>query len=290
MFTIVNTLPMADSCYRKNLFDMELWRKYLEDILPGHSDLFIRDMQDLCGMSDLSYEEDVLPVLNAVVADPDRLRTLEKNFRQVTENLDERVRNLFGRVPDVNILLYLGLCNGAGWVTEIGGKTYILLGIEKILELDWCGVDDLNGLIYHELGHSYHKQFGKCPETQEENPQRGDDFLRQLFSEGIAQFFEAALVGDRNYFHQDTGGWLMWCDIYRQTIKEDFNEDLPFMTAENQCYFGDWVDYNGKSDVGYYLGARFVQWIGKRHLLDEMICFDIEQIRNEWAGYLQTEE
>ena len=39
-------------------------------------------------------------------------------------------------VIDVEIVLYLGLCNGAGWVVTIDNKTYCLLGIEKILELN----------------------------------------------------------------------------------------------------------------------------------------------------------
>lgn len=38
---------------------------------------------------------------------------------------------------DVDIILYLGLASGAGWATTLGGKRVILLGVEKIIEIDW---------------------------------------------------------------------------------------------------------------------------------------------------------
>lgn len=56
---------------------------------------------------------------------------------------------------NADVALYLGFCNGAGWVTDIDAKTVVLLGIEKIIELDWVSVDDMRGLVYHELGHVY---------------------------------------------------------------------------------------------------------------------------------------
>lgn len=114
----------------------------------------------------------------------------------------------------------------------------------------------------------------------------GDKFLWQLFTERIAMLFEQKLVKDDNFFHQDAGGWLRWCDENIEIIKNDFNKDLPAMSCDNQRYFGDWVRYQGYGDVGYYLGSRFVQWINQRYQFDEMICFDIIKVKNEWGRYL----
>lgn len=38
------------------------------------------------------------------------------------------------------------------------------------------------------------------------------NFVWQLFTEGIAMYFEQALVGNFNYYHQDKNGCLEWCD------------------------------------------------------------------------------
>ncbi|MDD3093391.1 MAG: hypothetical protein PHV04_04630 [Clostridia bacterium] len=94
-------------------------------------------------------------------------------------------------------------------------------------------------------------------------------------------------MADDNFFHQNVNGWMNWCDANIYRIKVDFNNDLANMSRSNQRYFGDWVNYYGKPDVGYYLGARFVQWLNKRYTFDEMIHFDISIIKVEWNSYLE---
>ena len=67
----------------------------------------------------------------------------------------------------------------------------------------------MQGLIYHELGHIYHSQHGCfCPSVGE-GPQQ---FVWQLFAEGIAMCFEQKLVGDEQFYQQDKNGWREWCD------------------------------------------------------------------------------
>jgi len=78
----------------------------------------------------------------------------------VSNNLEEKIISIFGKSLEVDIILYLGLCNGAGWVTTVNNQTRILLGIEKIIELNWRKPNDMIGLIYHELGHVYQDTYG----------------------------------------------------------------------------------------------------------------------------------
>lgn len=49
------------------------------------------------------------------------------------------------------------------------------------------------GLIYHELGHEYHNQYGVLDRTLDSNRHQ---FLWQLFTEGIAMYFEQMLIDD----------------------------------------------------------------------------------------------
>lgn len=62
-----------------------------------------------------------------------------------------------------------------------------------------------------------------------------ENFVWQLFTEGIAMYFEQVLVGDSHYFHQGGADWVDWCDGHFSQILHDFNNDLcagSWRTAE----------------------------------------------------------
>ena len=73
-----------------------------------------------------------------------------RTFCEISGPLDEKITKIFGKSIDADIVLYIGLCNGAGWITKIHEKTIVLLGIEKIIELDWCSKDDKTLVITSE--------------------------------------------------------------------------------------------------------------------------------------------
>ncbi len=249
--------------------------------LPGAKDVCLADLGESLRKG-CSWENDVLPVLDAAAAAPERVRRAARSFRRVTDGLDERIVRAFGRTADADAVLYLGLCSGAGWVTEVRGRRTLLLGIEKILELDWCGEDDMTGLVLHETGHVYHAQYG----AQEPAglPAR-DRFLRQLFSEGVAMVFEQDVLGDPGYFHQDRDGWKTWCFDNEALILRSFAEDLGTMTPATQRYFGDWVRFEGRGDTGYWLGARFVRYLMRDGGFDRVIRYGAGEIREGFARF-----
>ncbi|MCM1237188.1 MAG: hypothetical protein NC489_44530 [Ruminococcus flavefaciens] len=280
---IVNTYPAILKAYSGNMFSFDKWKNYIDSALPDLFQILVLDAQKSLETGKASWDRDYLPVLNNVACNNELREITYHSFCKVTENLEHTLQVQFGKNLDVNIIFYLGLCNGAGWVTEYHGHTVILLGIEKIMELNWCSLDNLYGLIYHELGHVYQKQYGIFDRTFDNN---ADTFLWQLFTEGVEMYFEQRLVGNANYYHQDKAGWKIWCDNHLQQIKEDFNNDMKIMTHANQRYFGDWVVYNGYSDVGYYLGCRFVRYILSMYRLDEMICFDIDMVKKLFQQFV----
>ena len=161
-------------------------------------------------------------------------------------------------------------------MTKVSGKTTVLLGIEKIIELDWCDIDDMNGLILHELGHVYQAQYGVL---NRQLASSRDQFLWQLFTEGIAMVFEQEIVGDSDYYHQDRAGWKNWCSQNFRLILRSFISDLDTMTRGDQRYFGDWANFNGYGDVGYYLGARFVRFLLGSVCFDDLISYDADDVR-----------
>ena len=281
MIKIIDTYPQINSLFENGIFNQRNWEVYINSVYENCAHVFMDDLKECLDNGSYVYEKDVLPVLNAVSNHPE-LENLHASFCEVTEDLNHKVMECFGRVVDIDIVLYVGLCNGAGWVTNINGRDVILLGIEKILELNWCDVNAMRGLVYHELGHVYHKQHGVFQQHSDSNSQK---FVWQLFTEGVAMYFEQALVMDFCYYHQDKNGWLEWCENHFRQIVADFHSDLPTMTKSNQRYFGDWVSYNGKGDVGYYLGTKFVQQLCGNYDFDRLINLDIDSIYQEYLFF-----
>ena len=278
------TKNMLDA-YKKGQFNIDNWKTYIDSNMHQIKDLCLDDVHE-CIKAGLSWEDDYLPVLNAVYQNIDKCDEIRNTFYKITNNLNDVIYKKFNKTLDVDIILYLGLCNGAGWVTKVNGRTTVLLGIEKILELNWGGIDAMNGLILHELGHAYQEQYGIL---HREFDSLKNHFLWQLFTEGIAMVFEQQLVGDKNYYHQDINGWKDWCSKYRKLIRESFNNDLDTMTEGNQCYFGDWVRFEGYGDTGYYLGAQFVRYILRYDSFDNLISYDIKEVKEVFNKYLAVE-
>lgn len=279
---IIDTTKDLFDVYANGVFEIDRWKKYIERIDPALGALCMQDIKASIDTGAVEFEKDYLPILNRVIHDKEKLEKLQENFERVTENLNNRIIKQFGKALDVDIILYLGLCNGAGWVETVGDRVCCLLGVEKILELAWYDVRSLYGLIYHELGHVYQNQYGVLERRYESGAHQ---FLWQLFTEGIAMYFEQTLIGDPAYYHQDKNGWKTWCDGHRMQIIEDFSRELDGLTFENQRYFGDWVSYRGQPDVGYYLGTQFVQYICKSHAFDEILSYDIEQVEELFCRY-----
>ena len=284
MMRIIDTFSLIEPLFDNGIFNIEKWELYIDSIYNKSASIFKDDLIDCLDNGDYTYEKDVLPILNAVFDNP-QLETLHSSFCRITDDLNKKILDRFGCELNVDIVLYIGLCNAAGWATTVNGRDVVLLGIEKILELNWCGDSSMYGLVYHELGHIYHKQYGMFHQRSDDNAR---NFVWQLFTEGIAMYFEQALVNDFNYYHQNKNGWLEWCDNHYKQILSDFYSDLPTMTKSNQHYFGDWVRYRGKGDVGYYLGTKFVQQLCDRYSIEQLINMNIDDIYQEYLAFTES--
>lgn len=285
MIRILDTYPALLDAFEGGRFSPERWRAYIDRACPGLAPLLIQDAEETLVTGKVTFERDYLPVLSAVAQKSGECALAHEAFLRVTDALEERVRAAFGRSLDVDIVFYLGLCNGAGWVTPFGGRTCILLGVEKILELGWHTRRDMIGLIHHELGHAYQAQYGVLRRAFDDPAQA---FLWQLFTEGVAMVFEQTLVGDPDFYHQDRDGWKAWCDARFAQIRRDFDRDLPGMTRANQRYFGDWVRYEGRGDVGYYLGCRFVRHILESRAFDDILALDMDELLPLYRRFLRA--
>ena len=279
---VIDTSGEMLAAFHSGHFELAKWEAYMDACVPNAKELCLEDMRN-CVNEACSWEKHFVPVLDAVFQNPSGRMEAISSFHMVADQLDQRIQDLFHKTVDADLVLYLGLCNGAGWVTTIGGRTTVLLGIEKIMELNWGGVEAMTGLIVHELGHVYQSQYGTLRLETDSLPER---FLWQMFTEGVAMVFEQEIMGDQGYFHQYDKDWKEWCDRHAERIKRSFYDDLKSMTFENQRYFGDWVSFEGRGDTGYYLGALFVRYLMRSADFDSIIRYDMEAVKRAYEQFM----
>lgn len=267
--------------YEDGQFDLEKWKAGTDALMPGITPLCLEDLKE-CLDAGLSFETDYLPVLNAVLKEEKRRALAAEAYHQTADCLEDAIVSVFGRTVEADLVLYLGLCSGAGWAVSLNGRPTVLLGIEKILELHWEGRESMKALILHELGHLYQEQYGVL---RRECSEGSDRFLWQLFTEGIAMVFEQEVLGDPAFYHQGAE-WISWCVDHLSQIAQGFSDALDTMTFENQRFFGDWVCFEGQPDTGYYLGARFVRDLLSEYRFDDLIRWEIGQVRDAFARFL----
>lgn len=273
---IINTCDKIKFVFADG-FDIELWRKYAEEIS--------KELPSKCenDAKEYDFNKSVLPVLEAALNE-ENLDFVSRNFQTVIDTLNDNLSKLFNEEPDINIILYLGLCNGAGWATTLDGKNTVLLGIEKIIELTWGDETNMRALILHEIGHLWHKMNGKLYIPDFTKRRKA---IQQLYQEGVAMVCEHILCGDSDFWHQDKDGWLDWCRKNETEIKKEYLRRLD-SNESVQDFFGDWCSYNGYSDVGYYLGCRFVEYLMKSHSLKEIANMSYNKLNKSFAEYATT--
>ncbi len=175
-------------------FQKAAWEQYIKKI---SLELFHKVSND---SDSYDFISEVLPVMNLLVNNPDKISEAHESFLYAINGLDKKITDKTGTELQVQLVFYMGLCNGAGWATTLNGNPAVLLGIEKIVELDWCDKDAMTALIYHELGHIWHGSIGVL---HRETPTMRYKYVWQLLQEGIAMYFEQLLKDDYNYYHQN---------------------------------------------------------------------------------------
>ena len=264
--------------YLNDDFDIKLWQEYMDGIIKDSSKLLLDETKGY------DFDKQCLPIIQRALDDDRLCQKILDNYLEITADLDDKLISVFKRSVDVKIILYLGLCNGAGWALDLDGEHYILLGIEKIIELDLGDKPHLIDLIYHELGHIYQDQYGA--KVDKEFRDKADALLWQLYIEGFAMYFEQCLSGEKDRFHQEKDGYSEYLGAHLKELALDFLNDL--LKERPQRYFGDWCDYHGYGDTGYYLGAYFMRYIIKKTDLDRAMDLDIKELKERYLDFIDS--
>lgn len=75
----------------------------------------------------------------------------EKLF-EVFLRMEIKIEEFFGiKLKDYNVVFYIGIENGVGWVIEFFGKFLIFFGLEVIVKFKWYS--KFEGLVVYEFGY-----------------------------------------------------------------------------------------------------------------------------------------
>lgn len=266
---IIDTFQDINKCFTDTGFCKEKWNQYISCHLPYAKEMIEKDG------AEYNFEEQVFPVLNAVYDKKEEVIKLHDSFLCLMNNIEEKIRQKLQTPIDVVVVLYIGLCNGAGWVVSFSDMPHILLGIEKIIELNWHNEHEMKGLIYHELGHVWHKQNRTVTFPSLNTPK--DKALWQLYSEGIAMYCEQLLCDNDQFYHQNKDGWLNWCNENRTLLFDEYIRVIENQES-HQKFFGDWCSYLNVSDIGYYLGCELVKIACETRTTSQILNLSLSEI------------
>jgi hypothetical protein len=127
-------------------FSLPLWEEYAWKISPELPQKIIEDS------SSYNFNRDILPVLLRSINDREKLDEANCSLEAATEMLNIRFAEIFGMEIQVDIILYLGLCNGAGWATTLDAGKRFCSASKK----SWS----LNGVMKEKCVLSYTMSLG----------------------------------------------------------------------------------------------------------------------------------
>jgi hypothetical protein len=213
-------------------------------------------------------KEMVFPYLN------DRLPAMKEAHAGLVESCSSLLDLAQERVEfdaDILFVIYVGLGNGAGWVTPYAGKPAILYGLENIAECRYETQPTLSGLIAHELGHISHFHW-----RAENGLTNGAGPWWQLYAESFAQRCEHEIL-DQDLWHmkatRSDKNWLSWCKENKAFLAREYLHAIGEGKPVNS-FFGSWYDIHNRKETGYYLGHEIIKELQKNIPFNQIALID----------------
>ncbi len=262
---------------------MELWESYYNSNFP---DVERKCKEDYEAEGYSWREIGLTKVFNRTKEDFPKMIEGYNNLLKLLKGMDEKVKDIFHVDIDINIVIYSGLLNSAGWVDKYEGKRAMLFGIDKIAELGWQHEDKIKALICHELCHVAHFQIrseSNLPEHVEHS--KYNEGIWNIYEEGFAQYFQQVL-GESSV---DSRGeqWNIECEKIEEQLKEEYIKALEDKEKGTRDFYGDWFKVLGISDVGYFLGSKLIANLSRRYTIEDIAFMEFDLIEKEVLKFLK---
>jgi len=224
-------------------------------------------------------------LLKPLVKSLDALDKAWENSYRAIPMISKRFSRLW-RLPDVSIVLYVGSGCGAGWATEYEGTYSILLGLEMVINHGWESLEDLSGLIAHELCHILHMQLRGLKPDEFEALEGDPLFL--LYSEGFAMKCEHLVTG-RLWRIASEGDWLGFCESERGRLAKSYLE-VARRGGPLTKFYGSWGGVEGYTQTGYYLGHEYIEYLltTKFGSIEDVARMELGEIRSSAMEFLKA--
>lgn len=193
----------------------------------------------------------------------EKVPALERTHRElpsIIEMVEFQAQQQLGFDGPVTYVLYVGIGNGAGWLTTYDGRPAVLFGLEGIVDSGFEGHEKLAGLVAHELGHVVHFHW-----REKGGRQLGNGPWWQLYEEGFAQYCEGRILGRVSWHMRESSAgedWLIWCQENRVWLAAEFQRVVD--DGESiRPFFGSWHDLRVRKQTGYYLGHEIISQLAQ---------------------------
>lgn len=272
---------------------LQMRRRYLNnegDLLTLWKDYLFSYEAILChclaDTMDYNFEQEIAPILHrALTTDFHMLEVAHQSYIQQANDIQSKFTKLFQLTENIDVYFYIGLCNGAGWATFVNNRHTVLIGAEKIVELGWQDTDKMNGLQCHELCHIAHSLLRK------ESLHLPNDHLIlndiwKLYVEGFAERYSQRINEDGVYSERGLS-WTTWCKTNHQDLAQEYLKRIK-CSLGTEDFYGDWNNYKGYSDVGYFLGCEFIRHLGNTYTLQEIATLKLSSLKPLVIKYLNN--
>ena len=283
MVKIVDTFSSAESfllqcCEGTSADATAAWERYMS----SYPELQNKCCEDHGGKWREIFASHVFPKL---CVDREKMVLAHENLLAVLSLVAQRCTGVFELKETINMVIYLGLGNGAGWVTDYAGAPAILFGLENIADLNWIDRVSLEYLVAHELCHVVNQTlYGKERWLALYECETEGQYFR-LYVEGFAERYQELLLR-RSAFDRYGGGWLEWCRANHDRLSSIYLKRLRNSESVSDFY-GNWNQVDGHSDVGYYLGREFIVFLEEKGLrIKAVATLPIEKIKNHMEEFL----
>lgn len=287
MINIIDTFKDFKSYFERNLEipvqeKIDLWRTSYISNYPELEEKLIKDYEDM-GINWREYAEK--SVFNRTRDDFNKMIEAHKNILDTLDYINKRASEMVDVCLDINIVIYSGLCNSAGWVDRYNGKRAILYGVDKIAMLNWHTKEKIEPLLAHELCHVIHFELrGEDHLSHNIESNTYNNGIWNLYEEGFAQYFENVLTGK----DIDSRGieWTVKCTEKEKELKKEYIKALNNTEIGTKEFFGDWFKVLDISDAGYYLGSKFIEELHKNYDIYSIARLPFEEVRRKAIEYL----
>lgn len=248
-----------------------------------------KDIKTMCiegyNVEGFDYREIALTKVFTITHD--NFTEMEKCYHRILnilETIEPKLNELFDiGETEIELILYHGLGNAAGIAEYVGDHFVIMLGLEKITELEWTSKEKLTDLIVHEYSHIAHQIIRKGSLA----PFPNDKYKREIFHmyiEGFATYCEDLTNGRMKTKKE----WYQACLELEPYLKYIFHHNLSREGERNIALFGDWDRINGLAETGYFMGYRVIKELLETYSLEEVMTLEYKTIENAVIKYVTT--